>query len=94
MRHLQRQARLAFALCLAALPAGVAAQLALTDISHGEADVQLEWRVVRASALVVAPAVLTALRALHAVIRLGGAISRPAAEPGRSTAAARPSDGV
>ena len=69
MRHLRRRVRLAFALCLAALPAGLAAHLALTDIWHGEQDLRLEWWAVRVSALVVAAAVLASLRALHEVLR-------------------------
>jgi hypothetical protein len=69
VRHLQRRARLAYALCLAALPAGVLAHLALTDISHGEPDVRLEWGIVRVAALVVAAAVLASLRALHGLLQ-------------------------
>jgi hypothetical protein len=69
MQDLQRQARLAFVLCLGALPAGAAALLALNDIAHGEPDLRSEWSAVRVAALVTAAAVLAALRALHGVLR-------------------------
>lgn len=82
MRQLHAQARLAFVLCLACLPAGVAAHLALTDIAHGEADPRLEWGVVRVAAVVAAAAVLAALRVLRGVLR--GARRRRV--PGRLTA--------
>lgn len=38
--------------------------LTLTDIYHGEADVTLEWNVVRAAALVILTFVITALGVL------------------------------
>jgi hypothetical protein len=69
MRNLRRQARLAFVLCLGALPAGAAALLALNDIAHGEPDLRSEWNAVRVAALVMAAAVLASLRALHGVFQ-------------------------
>jgi hypothetical protein len=73
MRHVQRQARLAFVLCLAALPAGLVAHLALTDIAHGADDLRLEWGALRVAALVIAAAVVASLRALHGVLSVFGA---------------------
>lgn len=45
--------RATFGLGVASSGAIVAAFLALTDISHGEADVSLEWNVVRVAFLVI-----------------------------------------
>lgn len=42
----------------------VLAHLALTDISHGEADVTLEWNVLRLSFVVIIAFHVVALRAL------------------------------
>ena len=72
MRQLHRRARVAFTLCLVAIPAGLAAHLALTDIFHGEPDPQLEWFVLQLSALIVLAALVTALRVLHEVLRIAG----------------------
>lgn len=44
---------MSFALGLLSLLAVLASHLALTDIYHGEADLNLEWRVLRASFVVV-----------------------------------------
>jgi hypothetical protein len=45
--------RNAFATCSLSLVALVASVLALTDISHGEADVTLEWNVVRVAFVIM-----------------------------------------
>jgi hypothetical protein len=53
------------------LLAGLATHLALTDIYHGEADVTLEWSIVRVCALVllafIGMALLTLRRTLSVV---------------------------
>ena len=67
MHALQKRVRLAIALCYAALLAGIAAHLALTDIFHGEADVHLEWRIVQVAGVIVAAALVFALRTLAQV---------------------------
>lgn len=67
MYALQRRVRLAIALCYAALLAGIAAHLALTDIFHGERDVHLEWRVVQLAGVIVVSALVFALRTLAQV---------------------------
>lgn len=36
-----------------ALVAGFIAQLALTDIYHGEADTSLEWKIVQIASLII-----------------------------------------
>jgi hypothetical protein len=78
MHSLQRQIRVAIALCCVALLAGVAAHLALTDIYHGEADVHLEWRALQVAAIVVAAALLIALRTLTTVLPVVRGLSRAA----------------
>ena len=70
MSQLQWRARVAFGLCLAAVPAGIAAHLALTDIFHGEGNLRLEWSVLQVCALVIAAAVLTSLWTLRDVLAL------------------------
>ena len=62
---MQRQAR-AWALRTGVLSlfAVVMALLALTDIAHGEADVTLEWKAVRASFVIIIAFHVLALRAL------------------------------
>jgi len=53
MSNLKTQIKLTLALGAISLLAGLATHLALTDIYHGEADVTLEWNIVRVSALVL-----------------------------------------
>ncbi len=53
MRDLKTQIRVTTGLGALSLLACLAAHLALTDIYHGEADVTLEWSIVRACALVL-----------------------------------------
>lgn len=50
---LQAVRRLSFVLGLLSCLAIIAAHLALTDIYRGEADVTLEWNVVRISFLII-----------------------------------------
>jgi len=82
MQDVQRQVRVAFSLCVVALAAGIVAHLALTDIFHGEADVQLEWRAVQASGVVVAATLVYAARTLAKV--LGATQGRAAASAQRN----------
>jgi hypothetical protein len=67
MEKLQRRIGVALLLCFAAVVAGAVAQLALTDIFHGEADVRLEWRAVQIADVVVATAVIYAAHTLFKV---------------------------
>ena len=71
MKNLRLQIRVVIALGVVALLAGLFAHLALTDIYHGEADVTLEWSVVRICAVVFAAFVggslFTLTRALKAI---------------------------
>jgi uncharacterized membrane protein YidH (DUF202 family) len=57
--------RTAFGLGVASAAALVAAHLALTDISHGEADVTLEWNVLRAAFVVIGAFHVAGLAALR-----------------------------
>ena len=57
--------RWAFRLGILSLIAILAAHLALTDIRHGEADLTLEWNVLRMSFLIILAFHVTALRALR-----------------------------
>lgn len=67
MEKLQRKVRVAFFLCVAAVAAGIVAQLALTDIFHGEADVRIEWRAVQIAGVIVAVALIYAAHTLSSV---------------------------
>lgn len=51
MKNLKTQIRVTIALGILALLMGLLSHLALTDIYHNEADVSLEWSVVRVGAL-------------------------------------------
>ncbi len=61
----QSAAAWAVRLGLLSLFAIVLAYLALTDISHGEADLTLEWNVLRLSFVVIIAFHVVALRALR-----------------------------
>ncbi|HYN10863.1 MAG TPA: hypothetical protein VES67_26005 [Vicinamibacterales bacterium] len=58
----------------------VVAHLALTDIAHGEADLTLEWNVLRASFVIIIAFHVLALRAL---VQTNGA---PSPQDSRMTA--------
>ena len=64
--------RWAFRLGIVSLVAILAAHLALTDIRHGEADLTLEWNVLRVSFVIVIAFHVTALRALRQASRRHG----------------------
>ncbi|MBI4558371.1 MAG: hypothetical protein HY706_12390 [Candidatus Hydrogenedentes bacterium] len=72
MKNLRMQIKLTMALGALSLLAGLMAHLALTDIYHGEADVTLEWNIVRVCALVllffIGMTLFTLRRALRALI--------------------------
>jgi uncharacterized membrane protein len=53
MNNLKKFIRMTMALGVLSLIALVSSHLALTDISHGETDVTLEWNILRASAFVI-----------------------------------------
>lgn len=66
--------RFAVGLGVASLVAILVANLALTDIYHGEADVTLEWRALRGAFAVIISFHAAALLALrHAIRRADGA---------------------
>lgn len=69
MSNLKTQIRVTIVLGVLSLLAVLITHLALTDIYHGEADVTLEWGVVRICALVllvfIGMALLTLRRALR-----------------------------
>jgi hypothetical protein len=71
MRNLKTQIRVTIALGALSLIAGLITHLALTDIYHGEADVTLEWSIVRLCAFVflvfIGMALFTLRRALRAL---------------------------
>ena len=71
MKNLKMQIRVVIVLGILSLLAGLFAHLALTDIYHGEADVSLEWSIVRICAVVFAAfigaSLFTLIRALKVV---------------------------
>lgn len=71
MGNLKTQIKVTLVLGALSLLVGLLALLALTDIYHGEADVTLEWSMVRICALVllvfIGMALLTLRRALRAL---------------------------
>ena len=68
--QLQRIAVIAVALGTLSVLAILASYLALTDIWHGEADLRLEWRVLRIGLAVIVAFHVAALLALVRVLRL------------------------
>lgn len=69
MRNLETQIRVAIVLGALSLLAVVLTHLALTDIYHGEADVTLEWNIVRICALVLLVFIGLALFTLRLALR-------------------------
>lgn len=69
MGNLKTQIRVTIALGVLSLLAGSITHLALTDIYHGEADVTLEWSVVRICALVLLAFICMALFTLRRALR-------------------------
>ena len=53
MDKLKNQIRTTMVLGILALLAGILGHLALTDIYHGEANVSLEWNILRICALIL-----------------------------------------
>ena len=70
MINLRTQIRGTIVLGGLSLLAGVATHLALTDIYHGEADVTLEWNIVRVSAMVLLVFIGMALFTLTKTLRV------------------------
>lgn len=70
MRNLKTQIRVTIALGALSLLAGLMTHLALTDIYHGEADVTLEWSIVRVCALVLLVFIGMALFTLGRALRV------------------------
>lgn len=70
MRNLKTQIRVTIALGALSLLVGLITLLALTDIYHGEADVTLEWSMVRVCALVVLIFIGMALFTLGRALRV------------------------
>ena len=69
MSNLKTQIRVTIALGVLSLLAGLLTLLALTDIYHGEADVTLEWSIVRICALVLLVFIGMALFTLRRALR-------------------------
>jgi len=69
MNDLKTQVRVTIALGVLSLLAGLITHLALTDIYHGEADVTLEWSMVRICALVLLVFIGMALFTLRRALR-------------------------
>jgi hypothetical protein len=67
--------RFAFGLGVASAVAIPIAHLALTDIHHGEADVSLEWNVLRGAFAIMIAFHASGLMALRRAIRRSGAAS-------------------
>jgi len=64
--------RFAMALGVVSVVGLFAAFLALTDIGHGEPDLNLEWNVLRAAAVAVVAFHVAALLALRRALRVLG----------------------
>lgn len=71
MMKLRTQIKITMGLGAVALVAGFFSHLALTDIYHHEADVTLEWNIVRASALVVLAFIGVTMVTLWRTLRRG-----------------------
>jgi hypothetical protein len=69
MSNLKTQIRVTIVLGVLSLLAVLITHLALTDIYHGEADVTLEWSVVRICALVLLAFIAMALFTLRQALR-------------------------
>jgi len=69
MSNLKTQIRVTIVLGTLSLLAVLITHLALTDIYHGEADVTLEWSVVRICALVLLVFIGMALFTLRRALR-------------------------
>jgi hypothetical protein len=69
MAKLIKQIRATMILGALALAAGIAGHLALTDIYHGEADVSLEWSLLRICALILLAFIVSALIILKKAAR-------------------------
>ena len=69
MRSLRSSILVSLALGVLSLIAVVFSHLALTDIYHGEADVNIEWRVLQVCALVIVAFQVAALTTLGRLIR-------------------------
>ncbi len=70
MAPLRRAVQLSLFLGVVSVLAVVASYLALTDISHGESDLSLEWGVLRAAFLVIVLFQVSALVTLGRVFRV------------------------
>ncbi len=77
-RHM-KSARFSIVLGLLSVLAVVASHLALTDISHGEGDLSLEWTVLRISFAVI---VAFHISALITLVRLYRYTASKPGEPG------------
>ncbi len=69
MKNLKTQIGVSMALGALSLLAGLATHLALTDIYHGEADVTLEWSIVRVCALIFLTFIGTTLFTLRRALK-------------------------
>jgi hypothetical protein len=69
MKNLKTQIKISFWMGMLTIPAAAAAHLALTDISHMEPDLTLEWSVLQVCALVIAAFTVMAMITLRRVYK-------------------------
>jgi len=67
--ELKNQIKLTMALGILSLFAGLMGHLALTDIYHAEADLSLEWNVLRICALIILAFTVTTLITLRRLLK-------------------------
>jgi len=67
--QLKNQIRLAIALGILSLVAGILGHLALTDIYHGESDLSLEWNMLRLGAVIIVIFIFHTLITLQNVLK-------------------------
>lgn len=69
MSAYKRQIRMTMTLGALSILVGIFAHLALTDIYHGEADLTLEWNVLRACELIFVMFIALALATLNKAMK-------------------------
>jgi hypothetical protein len=69
MKNLKTLIRVTMGLGVLSLFSGVASQMALHDINHGEADLTLEWTILRFCALIFLAFIGMALFTLNRILK-------------------------
>jgi len=67
--QLKNQIRLAIALGILSLVAGIVGHLALTDIYHAESDLSLEWNMLRVGAIIFVIFIIYTLITLRKILK-------------------------